>query len=88
MSKYNVLGDQHLSPKPRFCIFLLALFASKARLLCPKIYLTVILKKETPKEIRKETSVPFLPDVFVFFKKIRERAYANDASIWFEEGAR
>ena len=88
MSKYNVLGDQHLSPKPRFYIFLLALFASKARLLCPKIYLKVILKKETPKEIRKETSVSFLPDVFVFFRKIRERAYANDVSIWFEEGAR
>ena len=24
MGKYNILGDQHLSPKPRFCIFLLA----------------------------------------------------------------
>ena len=41
-----------------------------------------------PKEIRKESSVSFLPDVFVFFRKIRERAYANDVSIWFEEGAR
>ena len=87
MNKYNILGDQHLSPIQGFESFFSSL-CKQSSTFEPNIYLKVILKKERAKEIDKEREVSFLPDVFDFFRKIRERAYTNDVSIWFEEGAR